>query len=232
MTPSLMRSYRIALEDRRDVAVSTRKAALDCPKALLAASVRDGLMPNNPAEGQRVAIPDGHSEIKKFSPLSAAERTDPGGTAESKGAELRPTCPGGYDHRMQGGRGLPAPAAGSKADRARRLVLRLALRADNGQSHAHQNQVQGESTYAASPFAGSVGIALVIERIRRAFVPSDRTQRKRRVAGQLSYGKNPQATGIVGAKPQVGMAQLAQLLQGRLQTSGGKRGIPLGNNRT
>ena len=73
MTPSLMRSYRIALEDRRDVAVSTRKAALDCPKALLAASVRDGLLPNNPAEGQRVAIPDGHSEIKKFSPFSAAE---------------------------------------------------------------------------------------------------------------------------------------------------------------
>ena len=73
MTPSLMRSYRIALEDRRDVAVSTRKAALDCPKALLAASVRDGLLPNNPAEGQRVAIPDGHSEIEKFSPFSAAE---------------------------------------------------------------------------------------------------------------------------------------------------------------
>ncbi|QNJ17705.1 hypothetical protein SynA1840_02175 [Synechococcus sp. A18-40] len=46
-----MRSYRIALEDRRDVAISTRKVALDCLKALLAAGVRDGLMPNNPAEG-------------------------------------------------------------------------------------------------------------------------------------------------------------------------------------
>ena len=44
------------------------------PKRFLrGASGRIGLLPNNPAEGQQVAIPDGHSGNKKFSSFSAAE---------------------------------------------------------------------------------------------------------------------------------------------------------------
>ncbi|QNJ17706.1 hypothetical protein SynA1840_02176 [Synechococcus sp. A18-40] len=79
-----------------------------------------------------MAIPDGHSEIKKFSPFSAAESAlILEELLKAKELGYVPLALVVMTTGCKGGRGLPAPAAGSKADRARRLVLRLALRADS-----------------------------------------------------------------------------------------------------